>query len=296
MNRKTSIARLSIISNSSLIVLKLIVGFLTGSVSIISEAIHSTMDLAAAIIAFFSVKVSSIPADENHPYGHGKVENISGVIEAVLIFIASAWIIYEAVLKIMSPSKIESAGIGFLIMIISSIVNFLVSRKLYKVAEEEDSIALKADALHLKADVYTALGVGIGLLLIWVTKIYFLDPIFAIIVAIFILKEAAHLLKEAFNPLLDIKLSDEEISIIKNAINKHANLFCDFHNLRTRNSGNIKYIDMHIVFPPSTPIKKVNETCDILEREISSSLKNTQVMIHSESCEENYDNCKLNGK
>ena len=228
MNKKTSIARLSIISNSSLIVLKLIVGLLTGSVSIISEAIHSTMDLAAAIIAFFSVKVSSIPADENHPYGHGKVENISGVIEAVLIFIASAWIIYEAVLKIMSPSKIESAGIGFLIMIISSIVNFLVSRKLYKVAEEEDSIALKADALHLKADVYTALGVGIGLLLIWVTKIYFLDPIFAIIVAIFILKEAAHLLKEAFNPLLDIKLSDEEISIIKNAINKHAIYFVIF--------------------------------------------------------------------
>lgn len=258
MNKKTSIARLSIISNSGLSILKLIVGILTGSVSIISESIHSTMDLIAAVIAFFLVKISSTPADEKHPYGHGKVENISGVIEAMLIFIASIWIIYEAGLKIMHPSEIESAGIGFLVMIISSIVNFLVSRKLYKVANEEDSIALKAD-------VYTALGVGAGLLLIWITKIYFLDPIFAIVVAIFILREATHLLKEAFNPLLDIKLSDVEIIAIKSSINKHENLFCSFHNLRTRKSGNIKYIDVHVVFPTNIPMKKANDICNILE-------------------------------
>lgn len=292
MDRKVSIARLSIISNSILIILKVIVGILTGSVSIISEAIHSGMDLAASIIAFFSVKISSTPADEEHPYGHGKVENISGVIEALLIFVASIWIIYESVLKIMHPSPIEAAGMGFLVMIVSSIVNFLVSKKLYKVAEEEDSIALKADALHLKADVYTALGVGIGLLLIWITKVYFLDPIFAILVAIFILKEAAHLLKEAFNPLLDVRLEDAEIDIIKAAINKHESLFCDFHNLRTRKLGNVRYIDIHIVFPGNTSIQEVDNISNILEKELENSLRNVEVMIHAEECGKKCDSCK----
>ena len=215
MNAKVKAARLSLMSNTSLIIMKLIVGLFTGSVSIISEAIHSTMDLLAAIIAFFSVRISDKPADESHPYGHGKIENISGVIEALFIFVASVWIIVESVKKIINPEEIESVGIGFIVMFISAAINFIVSKKLYKVAKEESSIALEADALHLKADVYTSLGVGVGLILIWITGLNYLDPIVAILVAIFILKESFELLKTAFNPLLDIKLSDEEIEIIK---------------------------------------------------------------------------------
>src|SRR5471030_345494 len=215
MTAKVKVAALSISSNTFLIIIKLSVGITTGSVSIVSEAIHSTMDLLASIIAFFSVRISDRPADDTHPYGHGKVENISGVIEALLIFVASVWIIIESIKKILSPKEIESVGIGFLVMFISSAVNFIVSKKLYKVAKKEDSIALEADALHLKADVYTSLGVGLGLLLIWITNFNYLDPVVAILVAIFILKESFNLLKTAFNPLLDIKLSDEEIQTIK---------------------------------------------------------------------------------
>ncbi|URZ04600.1 cation diffusion facilitator family transporter [Clostridium felsineum] len=296
MDNKVSIARLSIISNFVLIVLKLLVGFFTGSVSIISEAVHSITDLAASIITFFSVKISGKPADEEHPYGHGKIENISGVIEALLIFIASALIIYKAVLKIIEPSEIESVGIGFLVMIVSSIVNMVVSKKLYKVAEKEDSIALKADALHLKADVYTALGVAIGLLLIWITKIYFLDPIFAIIVAVFILREAFHILREAFNPLMDTKLSNEEINIIKSAISKHGNLFCDLEKLKTRKSGATRYVDLTIVFPGNISLKEAHGICDILEEEITKSLKRTEVMIHSEACGKSCNGCKNSEK
>ena len=155
MNTKVKVARLSLLSNTILIIMKLIVGLVTGSVSIISEAIHSTMDLLAAIIAFFSVRISDRPADDTHPYGHGKIENVSGVIEALLIFVASVWIIVEAVKKIITPGEIESVGIGFIVMFISAGINFIVSKKLYKVAKQEDSIALEADALHLKADVYT---------------------------------------------------------------------------------------------------------------------------------------------
>jgi len=170
MLEKIKVARLSIISNSSLIIMKLAIGIITGSVSIISEAIHSTMDLLAAIIAFFSVKVSDQPPDKQHPYGHGKFENISGVIEAILIFIASLWIIYEAIKRINTNEKIESIGLGALVMVISAIINFIVSKQLYKVAKKTNSIALEADALHLKADVYTSIGVAFGLFLIWLTN------------------------------------------------------------------------------------------------------------------------------
>ena len=164
MNAKVKIARLSIVSNTLLIMMKLAAGIISGSVSIISEAIHSSMDLVAAVIAYFSVRVSDNPPDSRHPYGHGKVENISGVIEAILIFIAAIWIILEAVRKLFGEKiELDSIAIGSVVMIVSAIVNTIVSRKLYKVARETNSVALEADALHLKTDVYTSAGVALGL-------------------------------------------------------------------------------------------------------------------------------------
>ncbi|HEX9024834.1 MAG TPA: cation diffusion facilitator family transporter [Clostridium sp.] len=296
MNAKIKVARLSLLSNTSLIIMKLIVGLFTGSVSIISEAIHSTMDLLAAIIAFFSVRISDRPADDTHPYGHGKVENISGVIEALLIFVASVWIIIEAVKKIINPGEIDSVGLGFIVMFISAAINFIVSKKLYKVAKQEDSIALEADALHLKADVYTSLGVGGGLFLIWLTGLNYLDPIVAILVAIFILKESFELLKTAFNPLLDVKLSDEEIEIIKDKINQYDSVFCNYHDLKTRKSGRIRYIDLHLVFPENKSIKEAHDICDRIEQNIEQVLKYAEVMIHLESSDTtcNCSDCKTN--
>lgn len=296
MNAKVKVARLSLLSNSTLIILKLFVGLTTGSVSIISEAIHSTMDLLAAIIAFFSVKISDKPADDIHPYGHGKIENISGVIEALLILVASFWIIIEAINKILNPGEIESVGLGFIVMFISSAVNYMVSKKLYIVAKQEDSIALEADALHLKADVYTSLGVGIGLFLIWITKLNYLDPIVAISVAIFILKEAIELLISAFNPLLDVKLSDNEIKLIKSSINKFSAVFCNYHNFKTRKSGRIRYIDMHLVFPENMTIREAHGICDKIENDIEKSLDHTEIMIHLESSEGNRNCSKCTKK
>ncbi|MDT8718861.1 cation transporter [Clostridium sp. 19966] len=287
MNSKTKTARLSILSNSSLIIMKLIVGFLSGSVSIISEAIHSSMDLLAAVIAFFSVIISDKPADKDHPYGHGKVENISGVIEALLIFIASIIIIYKAVEKLINPSKIESVGLGFIVMFISALVNYIVSRKLYKIAKQEESIALEADALHLKADVLTSFSVGLGLLLIYITKLNFLDPIVAIGVAVFILREACELLKTAFQPLLDVKLSDVEITKVRQAIEGHNMVYCNYHELKTRRSGSKKYIDLHLVVPRDMSVEKAHHICDDIENDIETSLKNSDVMIHVESCNKN---------
>jgi cation diffusion facilitator family transporter len=222
MNAKVKIARLSILSNTFLIILKVVAGLMSGSVSIISEAIHSSMDLMAAIIAFFSVRVSDNPPDSRHPYGHGKVENISGVIEAILIFIAAIWIITEAIKKFLGePFELESIGMGSAVMFVSAIVNIIVSRKLYKVAKETRSVALEADALHLKTDVYTSLGVAVGLGLIMITGITWLDPLVALIVALFIIYESYVLLKKAFTPLLDESWDNVEIDDLEKTLNEH---------------------------------------------------------------------------
>ena len=282
VNRKVKAATLSIMSNTVLIILKITAGVLSGSISIISEAIHSGMDLIASIIAFFSVKMSSKPADKKHPYGHGKIENISGVLEGLLIFAAAYLIISEAVKKIMHPVEITQTLTAISVMLFAGAVNTLVSRILYKVAKEEDSIALEADALHLKTDVYTSLGVAVGLLLIWVTKVNILDPVVAILVALLIIKEAYVLCRSAFGPLLDTKLSDEDEAKIKAIMNRYCDRILDYHELRTRKSGNIKYIDFHLTVREGFTVRETHEMSEEIERELELALKNTNINIHFE--------------
>ncbi|HBS86819.1 MAG: cation transporter [Bacteroidetes bacterium GWF2_38_335] len=279
MNEKVKVASLSVISNTFLIIIKLLVGILTGSVSIISEAIHSSMDLAAAIIAFFSVKVSDTPPDKKHPYGHGKIENISGVIEAILIFIASIWIIYEAINKIQSDEKIESLGLGSLVMLVSAVVNILVSRQLYKVAKKTKSVALEADALHLKADVFTSLGVALGLGLIWLTGYQILDPIVAILVAIFILYEAYQLLKKAFSPLLDAAMDENDLKMIHDYFKIKK---IKIHDLRTRKAGKYSFAELHMVMPANKSLAEVHDVCDEVEKELEKIISDFHLTIHPE--------------
>jgi cation diffusion facilitator family transporter len=285
-DRKVKVAFLSIISNTVLIIFKLIAGFLSGSVSIISEAIHSGMDLIASIVAFFSVKMSSKPADKKHPYGHGKIENISALIEGVLIFVAAAMIIIEAIKKMKEPSELENTTIAVMVMFVSALTNFMVSRKLYKVGKEEDSMALEADALHLKTDIYTSLGVGIGILLIKLTGINILDSIVAIIVAFIIIKEAWNLCKNALDYLLDSKLSDEEEVVVEKIIRNHSHQFIDFHKLKTRKSGNKKHIDFHITVPPELTVLEAHNIIGNLKKDLNETLKNTRVNVHLDPCRE----------
>lgn len=282
MNAKVSIARLSIVSNASLIVMKLVVGIISGSVSILSEAIHSSMDLIAAIIAFFSVRVSDTPPDSRHPYGHGKIENISGVIESLLIFIAAIWIIVEAIKKLLGEKiELDSIFLGSLVMLISAIVNLIVSKRLYKVAHETKSIALEADALHLKTDVFTSLGVAAGLGLIMLTDINWLDPVIAILVALYIIKEAYQLLAKAFTPLLDTAWSEKEITELEKKLDS---LDVVYHDLRTRVAGNYRFIDIHIQIPEDVSVGKAHHYCDKIENMLTSAYENVTVTIHVEPC------------
>jgi len=280
MNAKTSIARLSVASNSLLIAMKVVVGIMSGSVSIISEAIHSSMDLVAALIAFFAVRVSDTPPDLKHPYGHGKVENISGVIEGVLILAAAAMIIVEAVKKLIGePYELESIWIGSVVMLISAIVNTIVSRKLYKVARETNSVALEADALHLKTDVYTSLGVAVGLGLIMLTGIKWLDPAVAILVALFIIKESYNLISRAFSPLLDTAWGDADIKDLERRLN---NMEVSYHDLRTRIAGNYRFIDIHVEIPESESVRDAHNYCDKIEDALKDAYTNLTVTIHVE--------------
>jgi len=287
VNRAARTARLSILSNSCLIAIKLAVGVLSGSVSIISEAIHSFMDLFAAVMAFFSIRLARRPADERHPYGHEKFENVSGVVEAILIFAAVVLIIFEAARKLIHSEPVQRLELGFLVMLVSGAVNTVVSRRLYRVAAEEQSVALEADALHLKTDVYSSLGVAGGLLVIvglrriarvpWASL---LDPVVAIAIALVILRESWSMLRKAFGPLVDASLSEQEVASIEECVKRYPEV--SLHSLRTRSAGGRKHIDFHLSMPESISVKESHDVCDAIEKDLERLMPSASVLIHVE--------------
>jgi cation diffusion facilitator family transporter len=289
---KNRAALLSIISNSILIVFKLTVGIMMHSVSVVSEAVHSGIDLVASIITWFSVKVSGKPSDEEHRFGHGKIENVAGTIEAVLIFGAAFYIIWEAVHKLRAGTVgIESLGMGAAVMAFSAVANYLVSRHLLNVAIKTDSVALEADALHLRTDVYTSVGVLGGLVAIKLTGIAMLDPIIAIVVALMIIKAAWGLTKIAFFNILDVKLPDDEESIIHDVMSHYKGRNIEYHKLRTRKSGHIRHIDMHLVVPKQMTVEQGHALSHEITAEIEQCLPYSQILVHIEPCRQECNGC-----
>lgn len=291
-NRKIYVARLSVLSNTALVIMKLAVGLMIGSVSIMSEAIHSGVDLLASLIATFSVSRSGIPADSKHPFGHGKFENISGVIEALLIFVAAIWIILEAIKKLLNPEPIDYVGWGVGVMVVSTVVNIIVSRLLFKVAKETDSIALEADAWHLRTDVYTSIGVMASLALIWIghlitpdPQIHWLDPVAAIGVALLILGAAYRLTLQSARDLMDVTLPVEEEAWIRTLIMTHQPVIHGFHQLRTRKSGNFRFVDFHIKVDPYMSVEESHQITEELSKSIETQFPSTSVTVHTEPCD-----------
>ncbi|HTP64960.1 MAG TPA: cation diffusion facilitator family transporter [Geobacteraceae bacterium] len=289
---KNRAALLSIISNSVLIVFKLTVGIMMHSVSVVSEAVHSGIDLVASIIAWFSVKESGKPADDVHRFGHGKIENLAGSIEALLIFGAAIYIIVEAVKKLVSGTvQIEGLGIGAAVMTVSAIANYFVSRHLMSVARRTDSVALEADSMHLRTDVYTSIGVLAGLIAIKLTGAQLLDPIVAIGVALLIIKAAYGLAQNAFLPILDVRLPDAEEQIIIDVVKGHPEGVLEYHKLRTRKSGHIRHIDMHLLVPKGCTVVEAHRLSHEIARQIEQRLPESQILVHIEPCREECDDC-----
>lgn len=290
--KKNAVAALSVASNSILIALKLITGLVVGSVSIISEAIHSGVDLVAAIIALFAVRTSSKPADREHPFGHGKIENISGTIEAVLIFVAAIWIIYEAVHKLLKPQPMDSVGWGVLVMFWASVANLIVSHFLFKVGRETDSVALEADAWHLRTDVYTSLGVMTALGVYWAghtlfphVNLLWIDPVVAIAVACLITKAAFELTLQAGRDLLDQSLPDDEREIVAGCVLSASKKMRGFHHLRTRKAGSNRFIELHVVVDPGMTVKESHDIAEKVEKNIVEKFPATQITVHIEPCD-----------
>lgn len=285
-DKRVRAAVLSIFSNMILVIMKLVAGILTGSVSIISEAIHSANDLLASFIALFAVKTASKPPDEDHPFGHGKIENISGTIEALLIFVAAIMIIVEAMERLRHGGRVETIGLGLWVMGISALANLVVSQYLLRVGEETNSIALEADGMHLRTDVYTSAGVFVGLLLIKLTGLTIIDPIVAILVALLIIKAAYDLTRKAFMPLMDTALSDEELEEIRLILGQFECKNISYHDMRTRRSGRDCHIDLHLEVRPDMTIKEVHDICDEIESQIRDRIPYSDVLIHVEPFEE----------
>ncbi len=291
-HRKERVALLSVISNTTLVVFKLTVGLLIGSVSIISEAIHSGVDLLAACIALFSVKVSSHPADERHPFGHGKVENISGTVEALLIFVAAIWIVIESVDKLLHPQPIETVGWGVLVMGLSAGLNLFVSEMLFRVGKATDSMALQADAWHLRTDVYTSAGVMLGLAAIMAGRhfwpqanLHWIDPVAAIGVALLITKAAYDLTRQAAKDLLDVSLPQAENDWIVAQIVALRPRILGYHRLRTRKAGQFRFVEFHLLVEAGMSVQDSHAITEELTSLIRAHLGETTVTIHIEPCD-----------
>lgn len=288
--RKSRAAALSIASNSLLILLKLVAGAITGSIAIITEAIHSSIDLLASIVAFFSVRKAGEPADKEHPYGHDKIENLAAAIEGMLVLVGAGIIIYESVRRLLDPPEVESLGIGIGVIAFSMIANLAVSAFIRREAHATESPALLGDAAHLRTDALTSGGVLVGLVLVEQTGVDWLDPATALVVAVAIVAAGTRILKRSSRVLVDETLPDDELDAVRAAIEAHgAQEVAGYHKLRARGAGSRRYIDLHVQFHGGTTLDRAHELAHELQEAIGKRLRGADVLIHLEPARETHD-------
>lgn len=280
---KVRSAKLSVISNSGLILLKVIAGSLTGSVAILTEAVHSSIDLVASMVAFFSVRKAGEPADESHRYGHEKLENLAAAIEGILILVGSAAIAFEAIRRLISHERVHSVGLGIGVVAFAIVVNVVVSSQIARTARATESAALEGDAAHLRTDALTSGAVLLGLVLLKVTGAQWIDPAVALAVATSIVFTGVRLLSRSSRVLVDESLPPEEVTAIRSAIAEFAPRgVVGYHELRTRRAGARRYVDLHVQFRRGTSLEDAHRVAHELQDRIGRSLKHTDVLIHLE--------------
>jgi len=290
--KKTRAALLSVFSNGCLVFLKIVVGVAIGSVSVLSEAVHSAVDLLAACIALFAVRTSGKPADRDHPFGHGKAESIAGTVEALLIFLAAGWIVYESVSKLLNPVPVETPFWGVAVMLLSAVLNTAVSGLLFKVGKETESVALLADAWHLRTDVWTSLGVMGSLAVIWAgglfspgIPLHWLDPVAAVAVALLIIRAAFRLTAESLRDLMDVKLPAEEEEWMRSLILEHRDVVKGYHKFRTRRAGDTRFVEFHIKVDPHMTVEDSHDVGMEMSVSIRRKFPGSSVTVHVEPCD-----------
>lgn len=278
---KVAATRISLLTNVVLTLSKFAVGLTSGSVSVLSEAAHSSADLIASALAFFTVGVANLPPDETHAYGHGKVESLFSLTEALLLIFAAGFIVFEAVLRLLSHSRPQQLGLGMAVMASAALINVFVSRYLFRVAAETDSEALRAEAENHQADIFAAVGVFVGLGLVVLTRHTIFDPILACIVSILILRAAIRLAVTAIGTLLDGQLPTEDTDRVKKVLDGTASVL-GYHKLRTRKSGAVRFVDAHILMDDRLTFQEAHDLTEHVEDRIREQLPGTQVTLHSE--------------
>ena len=280
---KSGAATLSVVSNSLLIGLKLAAGAITGSIAILTEAIHSGIDLLASVIALVSVRRADAPPDEDHPYGHEKVENLAATIEGMLILVGAGIITFEATRRLVTGSEIEHLGVGIAVIAFSIVANLVVSTFIARRARELDSAALEGDAAHLWADALTSLGVLLGLVLVEVTGEPAFDAIAAIAVAAAIVISGVRIMRRSGRVLIDEAPPAEELDRIEAAIAR-ANVpeVAGYHKLRARRAGMRRWVDLHVQFRTGTSLERAHEAAHELRDAIKGEIGAADVLIHVE--------------
>ncbi len=276
-----------------LIVFKVIVGWLTASMGILAQAADSLLDLFAAIVTLSAVHAAAKPADEEHPYGHGKVEDIAAATQAILIFVAGGLIIYSSVRRIIAGATIELTELGIGVMLVSIIASIFLSRHLHQVSRTTGSVVLEANAQNIASDIYSALAVLVGLVVVRLTGLSIVDSAIAIGVALYILKIAYDTLRKPLSGLVDTKLAPAQERVIEASLAVHGKQVAGYHALRTRRAGSQQYIDLHLVMSKDISLEQAHEICDQIEAKIQTSLPEASVTIHVEPCDNECRQCAV---
>jgi cation diffusion facilitator family transporter len=280
---KSGAAALSIASNALLIALKLAAGAITGSIAILTEAIHSLIDLVASVIAFVSVRKADEPADAEHPYGHEKVESLAATIEGMLILVGAGIIIYEATHRLVVGSAVESLGVGIVVMGVSVVANIIVSTVLYRRAKALKSPALEGDAAHLRTDAMTSAGVLVGLGIVEVTGLAAFDSITALVVAMAIVVAGIRIIRRSSGVLVDETVPAVELDRIEAAIaSARTPEVAGYHKLRARRAGSRRHIDLHVQYRSGTSLERAHELAHQMRASIEAEIAMAEVLIHVE--------------
>jgi len=280
---KPAAAAVSVASNATLIVLKLIAGVVTGSVAIIAEAINSCIDLLGSIVTYFSVREADKPADLEHPYGHQKLENLAAGVEGMLILVGAGIVIYESVRRLSAGAEVQNLGVGIAILAVGTVVTIAVSAFLRRRARETASPALEGEAAHLRTDAIASVGVLIGLALVELTGASWLDPVVALLVAVAIVVTGVRLLTSSGRVLVDQALPADDLEAIRQEINGFGPRgVAGFHALRGRRAGARALVDLHVQFRSGTSLEAAHEVAHDLQDAIRARLHGADVLIHLE--------------
>ncbi len=282
--KKIRAARISVIVASSLALMKLTTGLVTGSMAVLASAVDSLLDILMSSVNFIAIRKAEEPADECHPFGHGKYETVATLIQAFIITISGSWIIFESTRRLFQGSELQKLEGGIGVLIVSLFVSIGISRYLRRIAKETDSSALEADSLHFSMDVYTNLALATGLIVVQFTNLPWLDPALSIAVGLYILTEAFRLVRHGMRDVLDAELPAGVRESVTSLIESHREQLIDYRNLRTRRAGSQKFMDLELIVCRHLSIEEAHDIADLLEEKIKKSINGADVTIHIEPC------------